>query len=150
MANIRRGHEGGVRAPAGPPAQTGPDLQSLLQLLGATAPGGHGSTGPPPGVPPLPQQPQPSNALLDHGRRNVASGQVVRNPDGTVSTIRSITVTFDGVPTLIPTVWDGKIVSGDEAVRRARMAKVRWPTFKTIEEANAAARRFSDEMGGKR
>jgi hypothetical protein len=74
------------------------------------------------------------------------NNKAVKNQDGSISTIRSITVTFDGIPTLIPTVWDGRILSDDEAIERAIASGIDWPTFKTIEEANTEAARVSKMM----
>src|SRR4030095_10344882 len=49
--------------------------------------------------------------------------QPIINPDGSVTTERSITVTEPGLnteaPTNIPTVWGGRVVPDDEAVDNA-------------------------------
>lgn len=44
---------------------------------------------------------------------------IVRNPDGSISTHRTISVEFDGVTVVLPTVTDdGKIESDDDAIQR--------------------------------
>jgi len=41
---------------------------------------------------------------------------------------------IDGVPTLIPTVWDGKILDNEDAINRAKATGIQWPTASTHEE----------------
>ena len=82
------------------------------------------------------------DAITQHHLNNLETGNAVVNKDGSTSTVRTIQVDIDGKPTLIPTVWDGKIVSNDEAARRAIESGVQWPTAKTHEEL----RKFDQEI----
>lgn len=55
--------------------------------------------------------------LLQRGNIDLNDRPVVNNPDGSVSTVRSITVTdAKGHAVLIPTVVGGKVVSNDDAI----------------------------------
>jgi hypothetical protein len=84
---------------------------------------------------------------------------IVKNPDGSVSTERSITVTDprinNGQPTNIPSMFGGKEVSEEEAIARIAAAGGKdpetgraLPGFNSIEEAVAAAKARSHELGG--
>lgn len=75
----------------------------------------------------------------------------IQNADGTVTTERSITVTDPhlngGKPTNIPTVWGGVIVSDEEAVIRAWGSGISFPSYGSLDEATAAARQRSADLG---
>jgi hypothetical protein len=68
------------------------------------------------------------DAITQHHYENLANGSQVNNEDGTVSTVYTIQVDIEGVPTLIPTVWDCQILNEKDAVRRAKSSGVKWPT----------------------
>ncbi len=76
---------------------------------------------------------------------------VIANPDGTVSTERSITVTDPrlngGRPTNIPSLWDGVQLGEQEAVTRALQSGQTYQSFNSIDEAVQAAKARSNEMG---
>lgn len=64
----------------------------------------------------------------------------VANPDGTQSTVRSITATFgDGRAVLIPTVVGGRIVSNQEAIGAYQRSGQHLGIFSTEADANAHA-----------
>jgi len=79
-------------------------------------------------------RPAPMDPVLEHHYKNLAQGKAVQNEDGTVSTVYTAQVDIDGVPTLIPTVWDGQILSEDAATQRAVESGKAWPTAPTHEE----------------
>jgi soluble lytic murein transglycosylase-like protein len=56
------------------------------------------------------------NGMIQPGNIDVSNLPAVPNPDGTVSTVRSISIEQDGETYLIPTVINGKVVSNDEAI----------------------------------
>ncbi len=74
-----------------------------------------------------------------------------KNADGTISTEVSITVTDkrlnDGKPTNIPSLWEGKEVSEDEAVKRALKSGKQYQSFATIDDAVKAAQERSAQKG---
>lgn len=71
------------------------------------------------------------------GNVNLKNRPQVKNPDGTISTIRSISINEDGKEILIPTVsQDGKILSDMEAINLYHKTGQHLGKFKTIKEAN--------------
>ena len=79
-------------------------------------------------------RPAPMDPILEHHYKNLAQGKAVQHEDGTVSTVYTIQEDIDGVPTLIPTVWDGQILSNDAAIQRALASGKNWPTASTHDE----------------
>lgn len=84
--------------------------------------------------------------LTRHHANAMATGGV-KNPDGTISTVRTLVVNLDGKEVIIPSVWDGQIVDDDEAVRRSMASGKDWPRFDTVEEAEAADREWHRYLG---
>ena len=68
------------------------------------------------------------DAITQHHYHNIAYGKTVENEDGSLSTVKTLVVNIDGVETLIPTVWDGKIVDNKTAIKFAKDSGVEWPT----------------------
>ena len=60
------------------------------------------------------------DAITKHHYQNIAQGKAKELDDGNLATVRTIIVEIDGVETLIPTVWDGEIVSNEDAIRLAK------------------------------
>lgn len=84
-------------------------------------------TQPPEGVP---QPIIPGNLPLD-------IQQVVHNDDGTVSTVRTISIGVDGREVLIPTVIDGRVVGDDEAAQHYYETGENFGTFENAADATA-------------
>lgn len=69
----------------------------------------------------------------------------VKNDDGSISTVRSIGVEFDGLNYVIPTVSDdGKILTDKQAIDLFKKTKKHLGAFKTEEEATAFAKSLHD------
>lgn len=88
-------------------------------------------------VPPTPKTPEAPSKPIVAGNLPLEVTQKVNNPDGSVSTVRTISVGIDGKEVLIPTVVDGKVVSDIEAVDHYRVTGENFGTFNTTEEADA-------------
>lgn len=63
----------------------------------------------------------------------------VRNPDGSISTVRTISIGTDQGEVLIPTVVGDKVLSNDEAIDHFRKTGENFGTFKSVDEANSYA-----------
>lgn len=75
--------------------------------------------------------------LYEHHLKELQNGGV-KNSDGSISTVRQITVEIDGNYYSIPTVWDGKILSTDASIARAKKEGLdKWPAYATEENAQA-------------
>lgn len=84
--------------------------------------------------------------ILEHHYRNLAEGKAVNNEDGSVSTVYTAQIDVDGVPTLIPTVWDGQILDVEQAAQRAQSSGIKWPTAPSHEELRSYDEKLHEEM----
>lgn len=96
------------------------------------------------------------NAYWVPGRKPKATGDmpidtnrpIIKNPDGTISTERTITVEADGKHFLIPTIVGGKQLSETDAISAwASGTNQAVGTYSSAEEANRAARARSARIG---
>ena len=91
--------------------------------------------------------------LLEPGNIDLGKRPVVRNPDGTISTVRSMSVGFDGKHYLIPTVAaDGRgILSDQDAIEQFRQSGQHLGVFNSPDAATAYSQRLhnmqADEYG---
>lgn len=76
---------------------------------------------------------------------------MLQNPDGSVSTEESITVTDprlnNGAPTNIPSIWGGQRLNDDEAIAAATASGQQFQAFRSIQEAVDAAVARSSMLG---
>lgn len=90
----------------------------------------------------------PLEPLLLHSQRSVEQGNTFTHPDGSISSVLSGSVEDerlnDGRPTLIPFLWEGKILDKPgEAVERAIASGAKWPSFESNDAATEASKRLS-------
>lgn len=82
---------------------------------------------------------------------DLANRKPIRNEDGTISTVRAISVEMDGKRVLIPTVWsDGKsskYMDNDAAIKYYQMSGEHLGIYETQEQADAAAEDISKLTG---
>ena len=92
-----------------------------------------------------------NDAITRHHFKNLANGTAVRNEDGSVSTVYTRQVDLPNkegkiVPTLIPSVYDGKILNEKEAVKRAVESGIDYPTATTHEELREFDKQIHKDM----
>lgn len=76
---------------------------------------------------------------LEQGNINLKNRPVVKNADGSISTVRSMSFNEDGKEVLVPTVVGGRVVSDREAIDHYRKTGEHLGKFKTPEAATAYA-----------
>ena len=87
--------------------------------------------------------PPKSNIPLRQGNINLQNRPMVKNPDGSISTVRSIGVNFGGPEILIPTVSDdGRILSNEDAIQLYKQTGKHLGEFQTPDEASAFAEKL--------
>src|SRR6266540_3224239 len=104
---------------------------------------------------PLGGSTEPAGAFKSESATQVAPGNIdlnkrpiVKNPDGSISTVRSISVGTDEGEVLIPTVaHDGsRILSKEEAIQQYKDSKQHLGIFKTPEAATAYAEQLHKDQ----
>lgn len=76
-----------------------------------------------------------------HNLQNIGKGGV-KNPDGTISTLRQMSIMGpDGKTYNIPTVWGGKILNSKDAAAKAD--EVGWSNFPSYPDWQTAEQRYS-------
>lgn len=103
---------------------------------------------PPPGFVLEPAAPAPlARGQRAAGNIDLNNRPVVQNPDGSISTVRSISANFDGQEVLIPTVSDdGRILSDDDAIAEYQRTGRNLGIFDTPESATAYAENLHNQQ----
>jgi len=92
-----------------------------------------------------------NDEITKHHFNNLANGTAVRNEDGSISTVYTRQVDMlnkegERVPTLIPSVYDRKIVNEEEAVARAVDSGLNYPTAPTHEKLREFDKKIHKNM----
>lgn len=104
--------------------------------------------GPSPFVSPSAAAPE---GLAVPGNIDLGTRPTVENPDGTVSTVRSITIEVDGRAVLIPTVSDeGEVVSDEDAIALFESTGRHLGMFETQAQADAYAQALHEDQAAGR
>jgi spore germination cell wall hydrolase CwlJ-like protein len=93
--------------------------------------------------------PEPTTGLTTKGNIDLSNRPRVKNGDGSISTIRSMSFEEDGKEVLIPTVVNGKVVSAKEAIDHYRETGEFLGKFKTPDDATAYGQWLHKEEAAK-
>ena len=110
----------------------------------ATTPGGPDET------PKQKQQSKPKGQI-EKGNIDLTNRPIVENSDGSISTVRSITITDGKTAVLIPSVirrpdGTGKVVSNNDAIKHYRKTGEHLGKFNSIKNANSYAEQLHQDQ----
>ena len=84
--------------------------------------------------------------LIEAGNIDLTKRPKVKNPDGSISTVRSIGIEMDGMHFNIPTVIGDKVVSDKEAIDYFKKSKQHLGVYKSKKAAKAAAEQLHKDQ----
>lgn len=88
-----------------------------------------------------------AQGLMTPSNMDLMNRPVVRNPDGSVSTVRSMSVNFGNGEVLLPTISDdGRVLTADEAIAQHRKTGMHLGVFDTPENATNYAKNLSRDQ----
>jgi hypothetical protein len=87
-----------------------------------------------------------NEGLVEHGNIDLTKRPVVKNADGSISTVRSMGVNIDGKEVLIPTVVGNKVVSDEEAVAHYKKTGEHLGVFKDAASSSAYAQKLHSQQ----
>ncbi|HHG7137635.1 phage protein [Klebsiella pneumoniae] len=92
-------------------------------------------------------EPSSTKGMVTQGNINLFNRPSVKNEDGTISTVRTISIGTDAGEVLIPTVSDdGKLLSDDEAIALYEQTGKHLGIFDNPDDATAYAEKLHDQQ----
>jgi hypothetical protein len=70
--------------------------------------------------------------ITQHHYDNIRNNTIIRNANGTMSTVKTVIMGDGEREYLIPTIWDGEELSADDAFDRAMASETEWPSTHLI------------------
>ena len=93
----------------------------------------------------MPHNPD-EQSVLDYHRQNLFGGTGMKNADGSITTFKGTVVGLDDGYAILPTYWHGQVREVPDAVRFAMRSGIKFPRYKTLQDALSAERRLHSVM----
>lgn len=85
--------------------------------------------------------------LIERGNIDLTKRPIVKNPDGSISTVRSMGVNIDNKEYLLPTVSDdGRIMTDQEAIDSFMKSGKHLGAFETPDQSTDYAKKLHDQQ----